>query len=223
MAQVLYKSTPLPSDHLVKLHQRRFPTPGPSAPSVRLVVFEDMDTIPELLLSHPTNHQYGVDVGTALHANSGPSDMAIVGYTSASHGIDSLGDIPSDSRRAEGLADYDAKDAVDANDGEVPNMTEVAIVIQRAARHHFFKGTEEHSNDPLRIGRQRLFKSCKASADAIHTKYRKLYLGPVPHLLLCVEWIVTRAQDLKNVIKARRAEAALQEKSDLIVQYKQMR
>jgi hypothetical protein len=38
-----------------------------------------------------------------------------------------------------------------------------------------------------------------------------------------LEWIVTRAHDSKNAIKARRVEATLQEKSDLIVQHKQMR
>jgi hypothetical protein len=149
--------------------------------------------------------------------------MTSVGHTSAARAIDSHGDIPSGSRRTEGLAEYDAQDAVYANDGEMPDRAEVAIVIQRAARRHFFKGTEGHSNDALKKGRQRLFKSCKASANAVHTKYRKFYLGPVPHLLLCVEWIVARAQDSKDIIKSRRVEATLQEKSDLIVQHKQMR
>jgi hypothetical protein len=181
-----------------------------------------MNTIPELLLSHSTNHQSGVNVGTTLHAISGPSDMKIDGHTSAAHGIVSLADIPSGSRRAEGLAEYGAQDAVDANDGEMPDRSGVEIIIQRAARRHFFKETEESSN-ALTKGRHRLFKSCKASANVVHTKYRKIYLGPVPHLLLCVEWIVTRAQDLKNAIKAQRVEATLQEKSDLIVQHKQIR
>jgi hypothetical protein len=186
-----------------------------------------MKTIPDLLRSRSTNHQdhhrRGVDVKTALHANSGPSGMIGFGHTSAADGTDNLGDIPSGDRHAEGLAEYDAQDAVDANDGEEPDKTKEAITIQRAARRHLSKDTEEHSNDALTKGRHRLFKSCKASANAVHAKYRKLYLGPVPHLLLCVEWIVTRAQDSKNAIKARRVEATLQEKSDLIVQHKQMR
>jgi hypothetical protein len=161
---------------------------------------------------------------TASHANSGPSGMMVVGHTPAADAIDSLGDIPSGDQRAEGLAEYDAQDTADADDGEEPDRTKEAIIIQRAAHRHLFKETEEPSNDPLIKGRHRLFKSCKASAKAVHAKYRKLYLGPVPHLLLCVEWIVARAQDSKNDIKARRVEAvALQEKSDLIVQYKQIR
>ena len=223
MAQVLYHSTPQPFDQLVRLHLRIFPVFAQYPPSVQLVVFEDMNTIPELLRSRSTKHQdHGVDVTTVAHANSGPSGMAVVGHTSASDGVDGLDDIPSDDRRTEGLAEYAAQDA---DDGEEPDRTKEAKIIQKAARHHLLKDNEEHSNDALTKGRHRLFKSCKASANAVHAKYRKFYLGPVPHLLLCMEWIVTRAQDSKDDIKARRGdlEATLQEKSDLIAQHKQIR
>ena len=150
--------------------------------------------------------------------------MTAVDHTSAADGIDSLGDIPSRDRRAEGLAEYEAQDAVDGGDGEEPDRTNEVTIIQRAARRYFLKDTGERSNnDALATGLHRLFKTYKASANAVHVSYRKIYLGPVPHLLLCVEWIVTRAEESKNDIKARRAEATLQEKSDLIVEHKQMR
>ena len=187
-----------------------------------------MNTIPELLRSRSdsrsTNHQghrrRGIDVGTASQANFGPSGTTIVGHTSDTYGTDNLTDIPSDGRRAEGLADYTAQDA---DDSEEVDRTKEVIVIQRAARSHFFKDSEEHPGTDLTKGRDRLYKSCKASVNAVHAKYRKIYLGPVPHLFLCVEWIVARAQELKNAIKARRVEATLQEKSDLMVQHKQIR
>jgi hypothetical protein len=182
-----------------------------------------MNTIPELLRSYSTNHQdhrrRGVNVRTVPHANSGPS-----GQTSTD-GIDNLGGIPSDDRRAEGLAEYAAQDADNDKDGKEPDRTKEVRIIQRAARRHFFKDTEEHPDDALTKGRNRLFRLCKASSNAVHAKYRKVYLGPVPHLLLCVEWIVTRAQESKDAaIKARRrVGATLQEKSDLIIQHKMMR
>jgi hypothetical protein len=191
---------------------------------VQLVVFDNMNTIPELLRSRSTNHQghcrREIDVGTASQAKFGPSGTMIVGRTSDAHGTDSLIDIPSGGRRAEGLAEYTAQDA---DDSEETDRTKEVIVIQRAARRHFFKDIEEHSSNALTKGRDRLFKSCKASVDAVHTKYRNIYLGPVPHLLLCVEWIVTHAQESKNAIKGRRVEATLQEKSDLMAQHKQIR
>ena len=187
---------------------------------MKLVIFEDMNTIPDLLLSHSTTHQFGVDVSAA---NSEPSDVTIAGHTSAADGFDSLGEMPHGSQRAEGITEYAAQEADDTDQGEEPDRTKEIKFIQRAARRHFFKDTEEQSTDALTRGRNRLFKSCKASANAVHAKYRKVYLGPVPHLLLCVEWIITRAQESKEAIKARRADATLQEKSDLIMQHKQMR
>lgn len=162
--------------------------------------------------------------------DSGSSAM-VIGQASDAHGNDSPDDIPSDDQQStEGLAEYTAQDAVDAGDGEGPDKTKEALVVQMAARRYILKYTqseehyvEENSNGALTKGRDRLFKSCKASAKAVHVKYRKFYLGPVPHLLLCLEWIITHAQDSKNAIKARRVEATLQEKSDLIVQHKLMR
>ena len=223
MAHVLCQSTPPPFDHLIRLYQKGFPIPGPPPPSVKLIVFEDMNSIPELLLSHATTHQFGVDDNAALHTNSEPSDMTSAGHTSAADGIDRLGEIPNGNQRAEAITEYAAQDTDDADDGEEPDRTKEVKIIQRAARLHFFKDAEEQPTDALTRRRNRLFKTCKASANSLHAKYRKVYLGPVPHLLLCVEWIVTRAQESKDAIKARRVDATLQEKSDLIAQHKQMR
>ena len=221
---VLYQSTPQPFDQLVRLQKRAFPLTVPCPPSVKLVVFDSMNAIPKLLRSRSTNHQghrqRGMDVGTVSQANFGSSGTMIVTHTPDPHGVDSLSDIPSGGRRAEGLAEYTAQDA---DDSEETDRTNEAIVIQRAARRHFFKDIEEDCSNALTKGRNRLFKSCKASVDAVHAKYRKFYLGPVPHLLLCMEWIVARAEESKNAIKARRAKATLQEKSDLMMQSKQIR
>lgn len=181
-----------------------------------------MNAIPELLLplspSHQDHRRPGVDVKTALHAKSKTLVMMDVDHTSAA-GMDG---IPSGVRRGEGLAEYAAQDA---DDGEELDRTNEVTTIQRAARRHFFKENLEQSTDALTRGRNRLFKLCKASANGVHAKYRKVYLGPVPHLLLCVEWIVTRAQESKDAIKARRRRvgATLKEKSDLIIQHKLMR
>ena len=194
-----------------------------------LVLFENVYTIPERLRSPSTNHQdhhpHRVDVSTSSHADSGSSVIMM------SIGIDSPDDKTTDDQQTtEGLAGYTAQDAVEVGDGEEPDKTKAARVIQKAARRYILKDTqaeehyiEENSNDALTKGRNRLLKSCKASARAVHVKYRKIHLGPLPHLLLCLEWIIARAQDSKNAIKARREKATLQEKSDLIVQHKLMR
>jgi len=190
-----------------------------------------MNTIPDGLQSRPTNFQYhhhrGADNITDCHTNPSPYGMAHIG-NNASHvdGTDSRGDVSSDDRRGEDLVEYTAQDAVAAGDGKEPDKTKEAALIQRvqrAAWRHHLEHVEESSNDALLMGRQRLFKFCRASANDVHVKYRKIYLGPIPHLLLCLEWITTRAQDSKNAIKGRRAEATLQELSELIVEHKEIR
>ena len=226
IAQVLYKSTPQPFDQLVRLRRSVFSTLDPCPSSVQLVVFKDMNNIPEVLRSYSTNlqghHRREAEVRIGSHVKSGPSSRLVVGRTPAIDGIECLGDISGGDGRAEGLAEYAAQD-VDADDGEEPDRTKEATIIQRAARRHFFKDSKGHSNDASTKGKHRVFKSCKVTANAVHAKYRKMYLGPVPHLLLCVEWIVTRAQYSKNAIKAQRVKATLQEKSDLMAQHKKMR
>ena len=124
----------------------------------------------------------------------------------------------------EEAVEYSADDAVDIGDGEGPDRSKEALIIQRAVRRYLLESTEGSSNDKLRIGRDRLFKAFKAASNAVHASYRKIYLGPVPHLLLCVEWIISSAQTSKGTIKAqRRAQENLQEVSDLMLQQTEMK
>ena len=170
------------------------------------------------------HHRRVVNDSAASRADS-ESSLMTIGHASVAHGIDSPDDIPSgDQQTTGGLAEYTTQDIGDVGDSEEPDKTKGARVIQKAARRYILRRKKEETfNDTLTKGRNRLFKSCKVSAKDVHVKYRKIYLGPVPHLLLCLEWIVTRAQDSKDAIKARRVEATLQEKSDLIAQHKLMR
>lgn len=188
-----------------------------------------MNTIPDVLrpcITDLGDHHLNQDGGaTASPASFRPPNVTSVGHDpSHANGTDGLGDIPSsDQGGVEGFTEYTAQDAVDPGDGEEFDKTKAVQVIQRAARHHILKQIEESSNDTLTIGRHRLFKSCKASATVVHVKYRKTYLGPVPHLLLCLDWLVTRAQSSRADIKRWRAEATvLQEKLDLTREHKLM-
>jgi hypothetical protein len=142
----------------------------------------------------------------------------------AANVIEGMG-VSSGDERTQGTVEYSTNDVMDVGEGEEPDKTHEVLVIQRAARRYLKRRNEDRSesNDMLTIGRDRLFRDCKKSAGDIHARYRKIYLGPVPHLLLCVEWIVTRAQSLKNIIKAQRRDATLTELSDLISQQQQMR
>ncbi|KAI9453671.1 hypothetical protein BJY52DRAFT_1153029, partial [Lactarius psammicola] len=203
LAKALYRSTTSPFDRLVRLRFESSPTPGPQIPGVDLVTFRDKNSIPIVLQPRPGDHP---TTTIDSHENAGGSYAAIAGQISATNGIDRMGD-----RHIEGVAEYSADDAVDICDGEGPDRSKEALIIQRAARRYLLKRIDGSSDDKLKIGRDRLFKACKASASAVHARYRKVYLGPLPHLLLCLEWIISSANASKGTIKARRAEATLQE------------
>ncbi|KAI9455094.1 hypothetical protein BJY52DRAFT_1224813 [Lactarius psammicola] len=214
LAKALYRSTTSPFDRLVRLRFESSPTPGPQIPGVDLVTFREKNSIPIVLQPRPGDHP---TTTIDSHENAGGSYAAIAGQISATNGIDRMGD-----RHIEGVAEYSADDAVDICDGEGPDRSKEALIIQRAARRYLLKRIDGSSDDKLKIGRDRLFKACKASASAVHARYRKVYLGPLPHLLLCLEWIISSANASKGTIKARRAEATLQELSDLTFQQKEM-
>ncbi|KAH8984688.1 hypothetical protein EDB92DRAFT_1950637 [Lactarius akahatsu] len=207
LAEALYQSTASPFDRLVRLRLESSLISGPQIPGVDLVTFRDMNSIPNVLRPRSGDHP---TTTIDSHENAGGSYAAISGQVTATDGIDGVVD-----QHVEGAAEYSADDVVDIGGGEGPDRSREACIIQKAARRYLLKRVEASSDDKLKIGRDRLFKVCKASANAVHAAYRKIYLGPVPHLLLCLEWIIWSAQASKRTIKARRAEATLQELSDL--------
>ncbi|KAH9172875.1 hypothetical protein EDB89DRAFT_2229121 [Lactarius sanguifluus] len=210
LAETLYQSTTSPFDCLVRLCLESSPISGPQIPGVDLVTFGDINSIPNAL--QPRSGDLPT-ITIDPHENAGGSYAATAGQVGAIDGIDGIGD-----EHVEGAAEYSGDDAVDVGDGEGPDKSKEAVIIQRAARRYLLKCIEPSSDDKLKIGRDRLFKACKASASAVHARYRKIYLGPVPHLLLCLEWIISSVRASKGTIKARRAGATLQELSDLTFQ-----
>ncbi|KAH8984689.1 hypothetical protein EDB92DRAFT_2033428 [Lactarius akahatsu] len=220
LADALYQSTTSPFDHLVRLHLESSPISGPQTPGVDLITFKDTNAIPNLLQSHLGGHPSAT---ITTRENTGGPHVAI--YGQVTDGIDGTGDL-SGYQHVEEAVEYSADDAIDIGDGEGPDSLDrsrEASIIQKAVRRYLLESVEASSDDELKIGRDRLFKACKASANAVHPRYRKIYLGPVPHLLLCLERIISSARKSKDKIKARRAGATLQELSDLAFQQTEMK
>ncbi|KAI9453661.1 hypothetical protein BJY52DRAFT_1418183 [Lactarius psammicola] len=211
LAEALYQSTNSPLDHLVRLHLESSPDSGPQIPGVDLITFRDMITIPNILQSRTGGPQI-TTIGS--QESTGGSYVVTAGQAMATGGTDGTGDLTA-SQRFEEVAEYSADDVPDTGDGEGSDRLKEALIIQRAARRYLLKHVEGGSSDELKIGRDRHFEACKASANAVHARYRKIYLGPIPHLLLCLEWVISSAQAPMGAIKARHAEATLQELSVL--------
>jgi len=215
LAAALYQSTTSTFDNLIRLRLESSLISGPQVPGVELVTFRDTNSIPFVLQPRSGDHPSST-IGS--DENPGRSYVAAARQVTATDEADGT---PGD-QHGEGVAEYSADDAVEIGDAEGPDRSKEALIIQRAARRYLQQRMEGSSDDKLKIGRDRLFKACKASANAVHARYRKTYLGPVPHLLLCLEWIISSPQASKGTIKARRAEATLQELSDLTFEQTEM-
>ncbi|KAI0297514.1 hypothetical protein B0F90DRAFT_1819254 [Multifurca ochricompacta] len=199
LAEALYQSTSSPFDHLVRLRLDGSAIIGPQPPGVHLTTLKELNVIPDVTQPRPIYGQIHTAMAD-LRGNAGAFEKAANGHKLITGGID-VGltyPVAANTRRARKTAE--------------------ALIIQRAVRRYILKHLEGNSKDTVTIGRGRLFKACKASVTKVHARYRKIYLGPVPHLLLCVQWIASHVQASKNAIKVRRAEATLQELSDLAVQ-----
>ncbi|KAH9065003.1 hypothetical protein EDB87DRAFT_1574726 [Lactarius vividus] len=195
LAETLYQSTTSSFDCLVRLRLESSSISGPQIPGVDLVTFRDINSIPGAL--QPRSGDLPT-IAIDPHENAGGSYAATAARVAATDEIDGIGD-----QHVEGAAEYSADDAVDVGDGEGPDRSKEAAIIQKAARRYLLKCVEPSSNDKLKVGRDRLFKACKASASAVHAGYRKIYLGPVPHLLLCLEWVISSSRKSKTTIKAQ--------------------
>ena len=80
-----------------------------------------------------------------------------------------------------------------------------AKVFQHAYQRLIQRRGQGEEN-PLAIKRSRLFLKCLSAAEEIHWKqrrYRFLFLGPLPHLLLCLEKANNHAYSTKNRLKER--------------------
>ncbi|KAH9022668.1 hypothetical protein EDB84DRAFT_1564932 [Lactarius hengduanensis] len=215
LEEALYQSTTSPFDRLVRLRLESSSISGPQIPGVDLITFKDINAIIfNVLHSRPGDHPI-TTIGS--HESTGGSDAAITRQVTATDRIDGTGDLTS-YQRGEEAAEYSEDDVFDIGDGEGPDRSREAVIIQKAVRRYLLN----NSSDKLKTKRDRHFEACKASADAVHARYRMIYLGPVPHLLLCLEWIISSAKLSKDTIKARRREATLQELEDLTSQQTQI-
>lgn len=223
LAEALYQSPTLPFDCLVRLCLESSSISGPQIQGVDLIAFTDMKTIPNLLQSRSDPGDHPITTAVSRE-NTRLSRPEIAGQVTVVDEVHATRDLSgAQLERLEEAAEYSADDVATIGDGGGPDRSKEALIIQRAVRRYLQKCIEASPDDKLKTGRDRLFEACKVTASAVHAGYRKIYLGPVPHLLLCLEWIVSRAQASKATIKARCANATLQGLSDLTLQQTQIK
>ena len=92
---------------------------------------------------------------------------------------------------------------------EIATFTEAQLAAAKViqlAYQRFIKHRGQEDVDPLATQRNRLFLECRSAAEKIQWErrcYRFLFLGPLPHLLLCLEKANNHAHNTKNRLKKR--------------------
>ena len=74
------------------------------------------------------------------------------------------------------------------------------------AYHHLLQRRKKGNESDLAVKRNRFFLECWNTSEKIQwhrRRYRHLFLGPLPHLLLCLEKANTHAFHMKKRIKKR--------------------
>ena len=92
---------------------------------------------------------------------------------------------------------------------EIAKFTEAQFVAAKVFQHAYqrlIKRRGKGDEGPLAIKRNRLFLECSSAAEKIkwgRSRYRFLFLGPLPHLLLCLEKANNHAHNTKDQLKKR--------------------
>ena len=92
---------------------------------------------------------------------------------------------------------------------EIATSTQSQRAAARVFEHTYqrlIQRRRQGEENPLAIKRNRLFLKCLSAAEKIQweqRRYRFLFLGPLPHLLLCLEKASNHAYNTKNRLKKR--------------------
>ncbi|TFY53518.1 hypothetical protein EVG20_g10077, partial [Dentipellis fragilis] len=129
----------------------------------------------------------------------------------------------SEEEDTEELSEADMQDQYARPESDVRDASMIAAQNWAAGKiQKVFRCMQEHNKgqpkEGLPAARQRLFRECRthASAPAIHGPYRCLYLGPLPHLLLCLEWTLNQAKMVKKHAKRQMVKTGLHELDEVM-------
>lgn len=206
-----------PQDEMVQLLYAPRHQP-PELRGVRQIVYQQFDDIPRLLGSVPSiasTESISVDEREAarvvpLIQNAQTDDVR------EDHDAD------SDERRLpENVAiDVPVVEPVARSEEELTTAAKIRKGILQA--HHRVKQRKQGASKPsLAAGLSEIFTECMAASSTIdrrHRLYRVYFLGPLPHLLLCLDIVRTRAQKEAKQIAATEYKTAEHEALEILDQ-----
>ncbi|KAG5636543.1 hypothetical protein H0H81_007673 [Sphagnurus paluster] len=187
-------------DEFVQLHCAKWGPPK-AAPGVRLIVYENDYDLVRLLVGRNSSREAAQDqnreIEPTIHMNQSTHDIK-ESYVEENAEIleeetqNTDDDLTEPQPLANQLSEIENLPVISSSDMARPPTAEerqAALVIQHAYKRKLLHRRQE-AKKGLSASRARKFSACLEAAQNLHWKssiYRMHFLGPLPHLLLCLE------------------------------------
>lgn len=207
-----------PLDEMIKVYDlRRGPIPSNYEPGVRLVPYSNVEEIPNLVCAHPAMgpSSFPSDESGSLL----PDDNEIRGLQTVEGITDSteieqfdIGDDQEHDLEADAFLSTEMQPSMPSAmpvtlELITPSEDELraASVIQQAYRRVFLRRRRDATIVGLLAARRRFFSICFDKSQEMAWKdnsyYRRLFLGPLPHILLCLDATQAAILSQKKITK----------------------
>ncbi|KAJ3908266.1 hypothetical protein F5879DRAFT_367138 [Lentinula edodes] len=213
-------------DEMVNVvHKDRYDHTRYSPPGVRVVIYDKIEDLPKLLVGAispvgtTTNAPIKFQVLKATKTTAEPllskvmsvDDKLVEAVIAAGEHDPDTSVVASDVELDEQVEDVAQQAIPFSIDGPLVDETEIleptenehrnATIIQLAYRHYISRKTKERSQ--LAVSRDKWFNEYSKVINIQGGRYRKMMLGPLPHILVFIDLLHIGTQELKNSTKKR--------------------
>ncbi|KAI0042889.1 hypothetical protein FA95DRAFT_510755 [Auriscalpium vulgare] len=196
-----------PFDELIQLHVAG-PVRARVRPGVRLVVFKHFEDVPSLL-----GKRGGIPLIRLDHDEPPPKP-----FLEPVQDTSPCSEPGAQSPELQGVDDQSPPSPADPHDEENQDdqtaeaaQAQAATILQAAARK-MLQGRKNRPQDVCSEARTRIARDCLAQVQSMarcSPVYAVLYVGALPRVLVCLQWVLARASEVKGSVKQRRKEASL--------------
>ncbi|TFY66231.1 hypothetical protein EVG20_g4858 [Dentipellis fragilis] len=205
---------------LIRFHSDAVAQPLVELPGLHRLVYNRLDDIPNLL---DPGHQFQ-RLKEIVKPFTGNASVSAAGTTVPNTAHIKIENDSSADSAAHPIKEDDTVDVdIDADEppyahfaanratGISDSQEQAARRIQKAARQ-MLRRMKARPQNGRAAALQRLFRTCKAESEHLaKVSYRAIYLGPLPHLLLCLEWMLNKLKEVKAHAKRKSDQLNLQE------------
>jgi hypothetical protein len=237
-------------DELIQVVQKGKPAPKWPIRGIRFVHFEDHKDIFSLLTNrhsvqplHPSPFSFNVNAPEfvpGIHDRPAPMESSVdiapaaMGDTGAHEPVDQLeelgqGELDEEEFKFEPSADTGDTEALarsDARAQEIVPPSEQELKAASVILSVYRRTRRGVSQDGLAAVRAMHFKAYTIQAKEMewpYRYYRLLFLGPIPHLLVCLDTVLAHIRSSKNKLKKRLLVAQHEELEELSQQQTQVK